>query len=76
MIETLKTKRVETLDQVRAFVDSSEPVDIAVTDRTRIYRLLRRTLVRLPELTVLLQSELLRMWDFLRLKDRELFRWQ
>ena len=47
MIVTLKTERVETLEQVRAFVDGSEPVDFAVADRAGIYRLIRRTLVRL-----------------------------
>ena len=47
MIVTLETERVETLEQVRAFVDGSEPVDFAVSDREGIYRLIRRTLVRL-----------------------------
>ena len=44
---TLQTERVETLEQVRAFVEGSGPVDFAVSDREGIYRLVRRTLVRL-----------------------------
>ena len=44
---TLHTERVGTLDEVRAFVEGSEAVDFAVSDREGIYRLIRRTLVRL-----------------------------
>ena len=44
---TLHTERVRTLDEVRAFVEGSEAVDFAVSDREGIYRLIRRTLVRL-----------------------------
>ena len=47
MIVTLQTERVRTLDEVRAFVEGSEAVDFAVSDREGIYRLIRRTLVRL-----------------------------
>ena len=44
---TLKTQRVRTLDQVRAFLDGSESVDFADTDREGVYALVRGTLVRL-----------------------------
>ena len=47
MIVTLQTERVRTLDEVRAFVQGSEAVDFAVSDRAGIYRFIRRTLVRL-----------------------------
>ena len=47
MIVTLPTERVRTLDEVRAFVQGSEAVDFAVSDRAGIYRFIRRTLVRL-----------------------------
>ncbi len=47
MIVTLHTERVRTLEEVRAFVEGSEAVDFAVSDREGIYRLIRRTLVRL-----------------------------
>ena len=44
---TLQTERVRTLEQVRAFVEGSEPVDFAGAGREGIYALVRRTLVRL-----------------------------
>jgi len=47
MIVTLQTERVRTLDEVRAFVQGSEAVDFAVSDREGIYAMVRRTLVRL-----------------------------
>ena len=47
MIVTLHTERVRTLEEVRAFVEGSEAVDFAVSDREGIYRLIRRTLVQL-----------------------------
>ena len=47
MIVTLQTERVRTLEQVRAFVEGSEPVDFAGAGREGIYALVRRTLVRL-----------------------------
>ena len=47
MIVTLKRQRVRTLDQVRAFLDGSEAVDFAGTDREGVYALVRGTLVRL-----------------------------
>ena len=47
MIVTLQTERVRTLEQVRAFVEGSDPVDFAGVGREGIYALVRRTLVRL-----------------------------
>ena len=47
MIVTLHTERVRTLEEVRAFVEGSEAVDFAVSDREGTYRLIRRTLVQL-----------------------------
>ena len=47
MIVTLQTQRVQTLEQVRAFVEGSESVDFACGDRAGVYTLVRRTLVRL-----------------------------
>ena len=47
MIVTLQTERVRTLEQVRAFMEGSEPVDFAGAGREGIYALVRRTLVRL-----------------------------
>ena len=47
MIVTLQTERVRSLEEVRAFVEGSEAVDFVVSDRAGIYRLVRRTLVRL-----------------------------
>ena len=44
---TLQTARVRTLEQVRAFVEGSEPVGFAGAGREGIYALVRRTLVRL-----------------------------
>ena len=44
---TLQTERVRGLEEVRAFVEGSEAVDFAVSDRAGIYRLIRRTLVQL-----------------------------
>ena len=47
MIVTLQTQRVQTLEQVRAFVEGSEAVDFAGGDRAGVCALVRRTLVRL-----------------------------
>ena len=47
MIVTLQTERVRTLDQVRAFVEGSEAVDFAGTERESVYEFVRRALVRL-----------------------------
>ena len=47
MIVTLQTERVRTLGQVRAFVEGSEAVDFAGTDRESVYEFVRRALVRL-----------------------------
>ena len=44
---TLQTQRVQTLEQVRAFVEGSEAVDFASGDRAGVYTLVRRTLVKL-----------------------------
>ena len=43
---TLRTERIRTLDQVRAFLDGSEPADFELADRTTAYAFVRRTLVR------------------------------
>ena len=43
---TLRTERIRTLDQVRAFLDGNEPADFELTDRTSAYAFVRRTLVR------------------------------
>ena len=47
MIVTLQTQRVQTLEQVLAFVEGSEAVDFAGSDRAGVYTLVRRTLVKL-----------------------------
>ena len=44
--EPLRTERIRTLDQVRAFLDGSEPADFELADRTSAYAFVRRTLVR------------------------------
>ena len=44
---TLMTQRVQTLEQVRAFVEGSEAVDFASGDRAGVYTVVRRTLVKL-----------------------------
>ena len=46
MIVTLRTERIRTLDQVRAFLDGNQPADFELTDRTSAYAFVRRTLVR------------------------------
>ena len=46
MIVTLRTERIRTLDQIRAFLDGIEPADFELTDRTSAYAFIRRTLVR------------------------------
>ena len=43
---TLCTERIQTLDQMRAFVEGNEPADFEFTDRTTAYAVIRRTLVR------------------------------
>ena len=43
---TLRTERIRTLDQLRAFLDGNEPADFELTDRTSAYAFVRRTLVR------------------------------
>ena len=44
---TPQTQRRRMLEQVRAFVEGSEAVDLAEGDREGIYALVRRTLVQL-----------------------------
>ena len=46
MIVTLRTERIRTLDQIRAFLDGNEPADFELTDRGSAYVFVRRTLVR------------------------------
>ena len=43
---TFQTERLCTLEQVRAFVEGSEPVDYQPEDRRSAYEFVRRTLVR------------------------------
>ena len=43
---TLRTERIRTLDQVRAFLDGNQPADFELTDRTSAYAFVRRTLAR------------------------------
>ena len=47
MIVALQTERIRTVDQVRAFLDGSEPVDYLPQDRDDAYEFVRRTLVRI-----------------------------
>ena len=47
MIVTLRTKRIRTLDQVRAFVEGSEAMDFTGADRESVCEFVRRALVRL-----------------------------
>lgn len=46
MIVTLRTERIRTLDQIRAFLDGSQSADFELTDRTSAYAFVGRTLVR------------------------------
>ena len=46
MIVTLRTERIRTLDQIRAFLEGNEPADFEPTDRGSAYAFVRRTLVR------------------------------
>ena len=46
MIVTLRTERIRTLDQIRAFLDGSEPADFRFAGRDSAYDFVRRTLVR------------------------------
>lgn len=45
MVVTLRTERIGTIDEMRAFVGGNEPVDFEFTDRTSAYAVIRRTLV-------------------------------
>ncbi len=46
MIVTLRTERIRTLEQVRAFLDGNEAADFVLADRDSAYVLVRRTLER------------------------------
>ncbi len=46
MIVTLRTERIRTLDQIRAFMDGIEPADFELTGRGCAYAFACRTLVR------------------------------
>ena len=43
---TLRTERIRTFDQIRAFLDGSEPTDFRFAGRDSAYDFVRRTLVR------------------------------
>ena len=43
---TLRTERIRTLDQIRAFLEGNEAADFQPTRRDSVYALVRRTLVR------------------------------
>ena len=43
---TLRTERIRTLDQIRGFLDGSEPTDFRFAGRDSAYAFVRRTLVR------------------------------
>ena len=45
MIGTLRTERIGTIEEMRAFVEGSEAVDFGFTARTSAYAFVRRTLV-------------------------------
>ena len=47
MIVTLQTQRVQSLEQVCAFLEGNEAVDFVEGDREGVYDLVRRTLVKL-----------------------------
>ena len=47
MIVTLRTERIRTLEQVRAFLDGSGPADFDLDDRDSAYLFVRRLLERL-----------------------------
>ena len=47
MIVTLQTERIQTVEQVRAFLEGSAPVDYLPQDRDGVYAFVRRTLVRI-----------------------------
>ena len=44
---TFRTKRIRTLDRVRAFLEGNEATDITLLDRQQAYALIEHTLVRL-----------------------------
>ena len=47
MIVTLNTSAVKSLDQIRAFLNGSEPLGIAIADRRQAYAWIAETLKRL-----------------------------
>ena len=47
MIVTLQTERVQTLEQVHAFIEGSEAADFAGVERESVYEFVRRALVQL-----------------------------
>ena len=46
MIVALQTERLQTLEEVRAFVNGNEGVDFKLEDRASTYGFVRRTLVQ------------------------------
>ena len=46
MIVTLRTERIRTLDDVRAFLEGSDAADVTLHDRREAYAFIERTLVR------------------------------
>ena len=62
MIVTLQIERMETLDEVRAFVEGSEPVDFKLAGRESAFGFVRRILLcfgyhaELPAAKVLLRA--------------------
>lgn len=46
MIVQLHTQRLQTIDEIQAFVDGSQGVDIAITDRDEANRFISQTLRR------------------------------
>ena len=46
MIVTLRTERIRTLDEVRAFLEGSEPVDFTLNDRDSAHVFVRPSLER------------------------------
>jgi hypothetical protein len=47
MIVTFKTSNIPTLDQIRAFLDGSQPFDLHIPDRDQAYAFIAETLNRL-----------------------------
>ena len=47
MIVTLQTERINTVDQINAFLEGNELVDYLPRERDDAYEFVRRTLVRI-----------------------------